>query len=102
MRIFDEEAFGPAAAVVRAKDSDEAIDLANASSYGLGFSIWTRDTTAAARSLAESKPAPSLSTAWWPAIRACRSAGLRKWLRPRTLHFGVHEFMNVQTVWVGF
>ena len=47
MRMFDEEVFGPAAAVVRARDGEHAIALSNASSYGLGFSIWTRDTAKA-------------------------------------------------------
>ena len=44
MAAFDEETFGPAAAIVRARDSDEAIALANRTSFGLGASIWTRDT----------------------------------------------------------
>ncbi len=43
MAVFDEETFGPVAAVVRAGDADEAIDLANRSDYGLGGSIWTKN-----------------------------------------------------------
>ncbi|MHA4837516.1 NAD-dependent succinate-semialdehyde dehydrogenase [Sphingopyxis sp. MSC1_008] len=44
MAAFDEETFGPAAAIVRAADADEAIALANRTSFGLGASIWTVDT----------------------------------------------------------
>jgi succinate-semialdehyde dehydrogenase / glutarate-semialdehyde dehydrogenase len=44
MAAFDEETFGPAAAIVRARDADEAIALANRTSFGLGASIWTVDT----------------------------------------------------------
>ncbi|MGH6693949.1 NAD-dependent succinate-semialdehyde dehydrogenase [Sphingopyxis sp.] len=44
MAAFDEETFGPAAAIVRAVDTDEAIALANRTSFGLGASIWTADT----------------------------------------------------------
>jgi succinate-semialdehyde dehydrogenase/glutarate-semialdehyde dehydrogenase len=44
MRVFREETFGPVAAVVRARDEEEAIALANDTQFGLGASIWTRDT----------------------------------------------------------
>jgi len=43
MAAFDEETFGPLAAVTRARDENDAIDLANASRYGLGASVWTGD-----------------------------------------------------------
>ncbi len=43
MRAFSEELFGPAAVVYRVKDADEAVALANASSFGLGGSVWTAD-----------------------------------------------------------
>ncbi len=47
MRMFDEEVFGPAAAVVRADDPTTHSRLANESSFGLGSSVWTRDVAAA-------------------------------------------------------
>ena len=43
MAAFDEETFGPAAAVIRAANADEAIRLANTSCFGLGASLWTED-----------------------------------------------------------
>ena len=43
MPAFDEETFGPAAAIVAAKDEDEAFALANATAYGLGAALFTRD-----------------------------------------------------------
>jgi len=43
MAAFEQETFGPLAAVIAAKDENEAIELANASQYGLGAGIWTKD-----------------------------------------------------------
>jgi acyl-CoA reductase-like NAD-dependent aldehyde dehydrogenase len=48
-RVMREETFGPLLPVVRVKDADEAIALANASEFGLSASIWTADTARAAR-----------------------------------------------------
>jgi len=44
MPAFDEEIFGPVAALVRAHSDDEAIALANQSAFGLGAAVFTRDT----------------------------------------------------------
>lgn len=41
MTAFEEETFGPVAAVIRAEDADEAVRLANRTTYGLGASVWT-------------------------------------------------------------
>ena len=50
-KVLREETFGPLCPVIRVKDAEEALLLANASDYGLTLSIWTRDE-ARARALA--------------------------------------------------
>lgn len=43
MRIYSEESFGPVVAILRAKDEDDAVRLANDTEYGLSAAIFTRD-----------------------------------------------------------
>jgi succinate-semialdehyde dehydrogenase/glutarate-semialdehyde dehydrogenase len=43
MPVLDEEVFGPAVPILRAKNADEALELANATTYGLGSAVWTSD-----------------------------------------------------------
>ena len=47
MPVLAEETFGPVAAVIRVKDADEAIKVANDTPFGLGANMWTRDIDAA-------------------------------------------------------
>ncbi len=49
MRIVEEEIFGPVLAILTFADEDEAVELANRSSYGLSAEIWTRDLSRAHR-----------------------------------------------------
>lgn len=101
MRAFDEEIFGPAAVVVRARDEDEALQLANDSRFGLGASVWTADVAkgeALARRLECGcafvngivKSDPRLPFGGIKASGYGRELGV----------FGLREFVNVKTVWV--
>jgi acyl-CoA reductase-like NAD-dependent aldehyde dehydrogenase len=102
MPMFEEEVFGPATAVVRARDDEDALRLANASSFGLGGSIWTRDVERA-QALA---PRLEVGCAFINGIVASDPrlpfGGIKKSGYGRELSaFGIHEFVNIQTVWIG-
>ncbi len=101
MAAFDEETFGPVAAVVRAADTAEAIDLANRSRFGLGASLWTADP-ARAVDLAGSIEAGSVfvngmvkSDPRLP-FGGIKSSGYGRELG----EVGIREFVNIKTVWV--
>lgn len=47
MRVYKEEAFGPLAMIYRARDADEAVELANSSAYGLNGTVLSEDVEAA-------------------------------------------------------
>jgi benzaldehyde dehydrogenase (NAD) len=43
MELYSDESFGPIVAIIRARDAEHAIELANDSQYGLSAAVFTRD-----------------------------------------------------------
>ena len=102
MRMFEEEVFGPAAAVVRASDREHALALANASVYGLGSSLWTRDLHAAEAFASRVEAGAVFINGMVASDPRLPFGGVKKSGYGRELStFGIHEFVNVQTVWIG-
>jgi succinate-semialdehyde dehydrogenase/glutarate-semialdehyde dehydrogenase len=101
MRVFDEETFGPVAAVAVAEDPDHALELANASRYGLGASVWTGDRGLAKRLAARLECGVVFVNGRVQSDPRLPFGGVKASGFGRELgSFGIREFVNVKTVWV--
>jgi succinate-semialdehyde dehydrogenase len=100
MAAFDEETFGPVAAITVADGAEHAITLANTSDYGLGGSLWTSDVARAQR-IARRLETGGVFINGYPATNArIPVGGVKNSGYGRELsHFGLREFTNAQAVW---
>ena len=101
MPAYAEELFGPAAAILRARDDGDAVHLANDTDFGLGASVWTRDL---ARGEAVARRLQAGATFVNAIVRSdvrlpfggTKTSGFGRELAEH----GIHEFMNIKTVYV--
>ena len=99
---FDEETFGPVAALTRAKDEREAIGLANTSTFGLGCSLWTGDRAKAESLAAEIEAGDVHVNGQVKSDPRLPFGGIKRSGYGRELsEFGIREFVNVKSVWIG-
>lgn len=98
---FDDETFGPVAAVIAADDADHAVALANHSRYGLGASIWTRDIDRAHRLAAEIEAGAVFINGIVRSDPRLPFGGIKESGYGRELaEPGIREFVNIKSVWV--
>jgi len=101
MPAFDEETFGPVAAVVRAKDEADAIRLANDSQFGLGAALWTRDHARAERLAAEIEAGAVFVNGLVKSDPRLPFGGIKRSGYGRELsEYGIREFVNIKSVWM--
>jgi succinate-semialdehyde dehydrogenase / glutarate-semialdehyde dehydrogenase len=102
MPAFDQELFGPVAAVIGVRDEAEAITTANDSSFGLGGAVITRDLARGERIAAEAIESGCVFVN--DAVRSdvrLPFGGVKESGYGRELSgYGIREFVNIKTVWV--
>lgn len=103
MPAYEEELFGPVAAVIRARDDDDALRIANDTDFGLGGAIYTADLARGERLAADRLHAGACfvnglvrSDPRLP-FGGIGISGYGRELSP----LGIREFVNAKTVWVG-
>ena len=101
MAAFDEETFGPVAAVTVARDAVEAIDLANRTSFGLGASVWTADLARAENLAAKLEAGCVFVNQFVKSDPRLPFGGIKRSGYGRELSdYGIREFVNIKTVWI--
>ncbi len=102
MPVFREETFGPVAAVTVARDEREAVALANDSQFGLGGNLWTGDIERGRRIARQIASGGVFINGMTMSDPRLPFGGVKRSGYGRELSvFGIREFVNIQTVWVG-
>ncbi len=100
MAAFDEEVFGPVAALVKADGEEHAIELANRSEYGLGAALFTGDQARADRIARRIEAGNVFVNAFVKSDPRLPFGGVKHSGYGRELSwFGIQEFVNVKTVY---
>lgn len=102
MPAYDEELFGPVAAIISARDEADAIRIANDSIFGLGGAVFTKDAKRGEHIAATQLEAGScFVNGLVKSDPRMPFGGIKESGYGRELGmFGIHEFVNIKTVWV--
>jgi succinate-semialdehyde dehydrogenase/glutarate-semialdehyde dehydrogenase len=100
MRMFGEEVFGPVAALYRVAGLEEAIELANATEFGLGANAWTRDEAEQRRLIRDLGAGMVFINGNVTSYPELPFGGIKSSGHGRELFSqGIREFCNVKSVW---
>lgn len=98
---YDEELFGPVAVLIKAKDENDALRIANDSPFGLGASVWTKDMTKAKKFVTQIYSGAVFVNGMVKSDPRLPFGGTKISGYGRELsHYGIKEFVNIKTVWI--
>jgi succinate-semialdehyde dehydrogenase/glutarate-semialdehyde dehydrogenase len=100
-RAYTEELFGPVALVIRVGDEAEALKVANDSRFGLGGSVWTRDSDRGERFARQMQSGATFVNGLVKSDPRLPFGGVKASGYGRELsHHGIKEFVNAKTIWI--
>ena len=100
-RAWHEELFGPVAIIIRAASEQDALRLANETRFGLGSSIWSKDTARAEQLAAQIQAGSTFINGMVKSDPRLPFGGVKASGYGRELsRLGMHEFVNAKTVWI--
>ncbi len=101
MPAYDEEIFGPVASLIKVKDEEEALLVANSSLFGLGASVWTKDIAKAKLLASQIESGSVFINGMVKSDPRLPFGGVKLSGYGRELcHYGIKEFVNIKTVWI--
>jgi succinate-semialdehyde dehydrogenase/glutarate-semialdehyde dehydrogenase len=100
MPVFKEETFGPAIGITTFKTAEEAVDLINATQFGLGVSLFTTSKEKAQKLIPQIEDGAVFVNELVKSDPRLPFGGTKKSGYGRELsNFGIREFVNIQTVY---
>ncbi len=101
MPAYDQELFGPVASVIKVKNEEEAIFVANDTQFGLGASLWTNNLKQAKKLTAQIDSGSVFINGMVKSDPRLPFGGIKLSGYGRELsHYGIKEFVNIKTVWI--